>query len=261
MGVVRNGGYIFESVNGGSTWHRTFQNPADTPTFTSAAVRTLTAGTSFDTISGLTGPAMFTGLDSTGTAIAEFSCGVGSTLSEWFLLNFPAGFVPAAGVGRSSLAADPNSGRVYAIVGTAGSLYLGFLRSDDLRIDNAGAGWAVTANTPCATTANGGANWSTAGCGPRPHTSTIDGLNGDFSQSRYDQALAMDPNDRDTNLFSAGSGFMSRSTRGIPGALSPGPTVPERRGPIPTSTPSFSIQPSPTPSWWAMTGACSPTTT
>src|SRR5579885_1936917 len=219
---IAAGGFVFESIDGGASWHRTF------PFSGSANVRSFSAGSTVDFADPtLVLPAMYATLDQRGLFQAQMTCSGTPALSsfqditpELGLPAYPAACVPAGGgapaasTGRSSVAANTTPSnlntRVYAIPGSPlGAEFRGFFESTDH-----GQSFAQM-TTPCATTANGGVTWSTTGCGTG--NLTIDGDVCDptgalnvFAISFYAQTLLIDPSSPNTVYF--GSAGIYRST-------------------------------------------------
>lgn len=202
-------GSIYESLNAGvdGSWHRVFGGTH--PGGNGGPVRTFIVGATRDAVDpSILIPAMFSAVDFEGIFSANFSCGAGQPLSPWS--NAP---IPSSSFGRASLAVrgpSVNRENIEAIVGAASGgnysgEYAGFFTSTD-----GGASW-VQATTPCAETSDNGANWTTLSCGHSgPNITTLDGdtpagPNGSnpdvFSQSSYDQALAISPADNRTVYF------------------------------------------------------------
>jgi hypothetical protein len=179
------GGYVFQSINGGSTWHRTFQNPANKPNFVGAAVRSLSFGVT--TVRGSEEPAMFAAMDRQAIFLAPGACETGLALWQQSI-------IPKAPVGRSSVAGNTTDPTAFAMIGAPlagapdGNVFLFFLRTID-----GGATWPDARNVPCASTTNGGVTWSTDRtlCGNLGRT-TIDGTNGrNFAHAFYSNVLLM----------------------------------------------------------------------
>lgn len=199
-------GAIYESLDEGSTWHRTFgkPNPADP---NGGAVRSYSLGAIVDSVTLNPIPAMFATIDLVGVVATQdnsglpFTCGSPS-LAAWNVLS-----TPASSVGRSSVAADHLN--IYTIIGASdGKEYSGFFTSGA-----GGASW-TTETIPCAQSADGKTFTAQKTCSPNDFPTLDGGTQGVFlqAQSSYDQALVLSP-DKST-LYFGGLGVYSSTDQG-----------------------------------------------